>query len=91
MTLPELDGVRRSPGRPRSVAEQHYGTVFSLYSRGWGYRRIADALMALGAVTSKSSIERLVKGQGVYRGRRPRTDRLAVDSTASLAWPEGHA
>ena len=56
----------RAKGPPRSIPPALFGTVFSLYSRGWGFRRIAAALMALGAVTSKSSVERLVKGRPPY-------------------------
>ena len=60
---------RSSPGRPRTVPQALYGTVFRLYSAGYGYRAIANALMGKGAVTSKSSVERLIRGLGSYRGR----------------------
>jgi hypothetical protein len=63
---------RRGPGRSRSVPEAFFGTVFQWYSLGWGYRRIANELTALGALTSKSSIERVVKGLPPYQGRRVR-------------------
>ena len=64
-----LEDSRGRPARHRSVPQELFGTVFRLYAAGYGYRAIANALMACGAVTSKSSVERLIRGLGSYRGR----------------------
>jgi hypothetical protein len=77
-------------GRPQSIPPQHWSTVFALYAAGNGYRRIADLLIPLGVSTTKSSVERLVKGQAPYQGRRvlrPQTPRAA--SATGLTGPEG--
>ena len=60
-------------GRPRSLSPDDFGTVFRLRSKGWGFRRIANVLIAQGVVTSKSSVERLVKRLPPYATptRRP--------------------
>jgi len=64
-------------GRHRSIPEQMWGACFQAYSQGLGYRAIADLLIPLGVSTTKSSVERLIKGWGAYRGRRLR---VAVQS-----------
>jgi hypothetical protein len=58
-----------------------WSTVFSLYAQGYGYRRIARTLEEIGVWTSRGSVERLVKGRGCYRGRRPMPDGEGVEST----------
>jgi len=72
MCLPQGEkmdaGVRR--GRPRSVPPECWGTVFRLYGQGHGYRRIANELAEMGVSTTKSSVERLIKGLPPYQGRR---------------------
>jgi hypothetical protein len=60
----------RKRGRPQSIPEEHWSTVFLLYSQGKGYRRIADLLIPLGVTCTKSSVERLIKGMPPYQGRR---------------------
>ena len=44
--------------------------VFRLYAEGHGCRAISNHLMGLGVETSKSSVERLIKGHGSYTGRQ---------------------
>ena len=56
-------------GRPQSIPEEHWETVFLLYSQGKGYRRIADLLVPLGVSCAKSSVERLIKGLPPYQRR----------------------
>lgn len=60
----------KKKGRPQSIPEEHWATVFMLYSQGKGYRRIADLLIPLGVSCTKSSVERLIKGLPPYQGRR---------------------
>ena len=61
----------RKRGRPRSIPVDAYGLVFKLYGKGLGYRATADRLSKMGVCNAtKSSVERLIRGQGVYRGRR---------------------
>ena len=60
-----------SPGRPQSIPQWAWPEVFRLREQGLGYRRVADALMPLKVSTTKSSVERLIKGQPPYTGRRP--------------------
>ena len=61
---------KRSRGRPPAIPQSLFETVFRAYAQGSGYRRIAGRLTALGAPTDKSSVARLIRGQGCYRGRR---------------------
>ena len=68
-------------GRPQSIPPEMWGTVFRLHSQGHGYRRIADLLIPLHVSTTKSSVERLIKGLPPYLGRRVVTQRIG---------PEGH-
>ena len=56
----------RSPGRPRSIPPEHFGTVLTWYREGMGYMAISRDLRALGVDTTPSSVRRLVKGQGSY-------------------------
>ena len=56
-------------GRPRSIPVDAYGLLFKLYGKGLGYRAIADRLSKMGVCNAtKSSVERLIRSQGVYRG-----------------------
>ncbi len=57
-------------GRPQSIPPHMWGTVFELHGQGLGYRRVADALIPRGVFTTKSSVERLIKGKPPYAGRR---------------------
>ena len=58
-------------GRPKSIPPEAYAEVFKLLSQGLGYRAIADALAERQlCYTTKSSVERMVKGQPPYQGRR---------------------
>jgi hypothetical protein len=61
--------TNRKRGRPQSIAEEHWETVFRLYSEGKGYRAIADLPIPLHLHTTKSSVERLIKGLPPYPGR----------------------
>ena len=55
-------------GRPQSIPKHVWPEVFRLYSMGHGYRAIADLMIPLGVSTTKSSVERLVKGLPPYTG-----------------------
>ena len=58
-------------GRPQAIPPEAFGLVFRLYGEGLGYRAIADRLSEMGVCYStKSSIERCLKGKGCYAGRR---------------------
>ena len=57
-------------GRPQSIPVWVWPTVFKLHGQGLGYRRVADALIPRGVFTTKSSVERLIKGKPPYAGRR---------------------
>ena len=57
-------------GRQQSIPPEHWATVFRLYGEGNGYRRIADLLIPFHVSTTKSSVERLIKGLPPYQGRR---------------------
>ena len=56
-------------GRPASIDESFFDTVFRLHEEGKGYQRISNELMALGVSTSKSSVARFLKAKGIYRDR----------------------
>ncbi len=60
-----------SPGRPQSIPPWAWPEVFRLREQGMGYRRVAEALLPLKVATTKSSVERLIKGKPPYSGRRP--------------------
>ena len=53
-------------GRPQAIPPTAYQEVFQLRSLGMGFRKIATALEAKGIFTSRSSVERLVRGQPPY-------------------------
>ncbi|MDA1270669.1 MAG: hypothetical protein O3A93_05350 [Chloroflexi bacterium] len=57
-------------GRQPSIPPEMWGTVFRLHDEGRGYRAIADLLIPLHVSTTKSSVERLIKGRGCYQQRR---------------------
>lgn len=60
--------MRKAPqGRPRSVPQSLFDTVYSLHAEGKGYQSIANELTGLGHDTSKSSVARLLKGRGAYK------------------------
>ena len=61
-------------GRRPSIPEPVWSVVFRLYGAGQGYRAIADALLVMGVATTKSSVERLIKGKPPYNGRRVQPD-----------------
>ena len=61
-------------GRPQSIPLKMWGSVFRLYSEGYGYRAIANLLLQRSVVTTKSSVERLIKGRPPYSGRRIRPE-----------------
>ena len=66
---------KRGRGRPPAIPESLFETVFRAYGQGSGYRAIANRLTALGVPVDKSSVARLIRGQGCYRGRRVSTGR----------------
>ena len=57
-------------GRPASIPDTAFGQVFLLYGQGRGYRAIAGLLEHQGIYTTKSSVERLIRGLPAYTGRR---------------------
>jgi len=58
-------------GRPQSIPVEIWPEVIRLYGQGLGYRRVANALIPLKIWTTKSSVERLIKGRPPYQDRRP--------------------
>ena len=64
---------KQGRGRPPAIPERLFETVFRAYAQGSGYRSIANRLTALGVPVEKSSVARLIRGQGCYRGRRVST------------------
>ena len=58
-----------SPGRPKSIPPWAWPEVLRLHGQGLGYRRVAAALLSLKVWTTKSSVERLIKGKPPYSGR----------------------
>ena len=49
-------------GRRRSIRETMIERCFRLKDQGYGYRAISNRLKALGVATTKSSVERLIRG-----------------------------
>jgi hypothetical protein len=60
---------RNGRGRPVSIPESAFAECFRLHGEGHGYRRIADLLAGQGVYTTKSSVERLIRGLPPYTGR----------------------
>ena len=58
-------GMSRTPSIPKELV----GEVIRLNEQGLGRRRIAQALGRHGCRTSKSSVERLIKGLPPYENR----------------------
>ena len=69
-------------GRKRSIPESAFGLVFKLYSEGYGYRRISSLLAQQGINTTRSSVERLVKGRGCYTVHREKQRVSVTEGTA---------
>ena len=67
LTDQSLDSAKR--GRPQSIPAWAWPTVFRLHAQGLGYRRVAMALLSLKVSTTKSSVERLIRGLPPYQGR----------------------
>ena len=65
-----MSTMKRRRGRPPAIPQSFFETVFRAYSQGSGYRVISNRLAALGVPADKSSVARLIRGQGCYRGRR---------------------
>jgi len=59
-------GVAIGRGRPVSIPETAFADVRRWRSQGFGYIRISRLLEGVGVFTSKSSVERLLKGQPPY-------------------------
>ena len=57
---------KQGRGRPQSIPERHFVTLFALQQQGLGVRRIATRLNELGIQTSRGSVERALKRQGCY-------------------------
>ena len=57
-------------GRPQSIPRWAWPEVFRLYGQGLGYRAVAHALIPMKVSTTKSSVERLIKGRPPYAGER---------------------
>lgn len=58
-------GKRR--GRPQSIPVTAYESVLQLHSLGYGSRRIVRLLEDQGVYSTKSSVSRLLLGQGTYK------------------------
>jgi len=61
---------KRGRGRLPAIPQRLFETVFTAYRQGSGYRAISNRLAALGVAADKSSVARLIRGQGCYKGRR---------------------
>ena len=70
-TLLDQSPPSLTKGRPRSIPAWVWPEVFRLREQGLGYRRVAAGLVSLKVWTTKSSVERLVKGKPPYTGGRP--------------------
>ncbi len=70
-TLLDQSPPSLTKGRPRSIPPWAWPEVFRLHGQGLGYRRVANALIPLKIWTTKSSVERLIKGKPPYSGSRP--------------------
>ena len=57
-------------GRPVSIPPAMWEAAFAIYAQGKGYRATVDALDVLGVMTSKSSVERLIRGLPPLSERR---------------------
>ena len=53
-------------GRRRSIPETMTEECFRLKDQGYGYRTIASRLHVLGVATTKSAVERLIRGLPPY-------------------------
>ena len=58
-------------GRPQNIPHWAWPEVLRLHNHGLGYRPVAAGLVSLKVSTTKSSVERLIKGLPPYQGRRP--------------------
>jgi len=56
-------------GRPQSIPPAAFVAIFQFHSQGFGVRRIVQRLEVLGVYSTKSSVSRLLLGQGVYNKR----------------------
>ena len=54
-------------GRPQSIPVAAHESVFRMHSMGYGSRRIARVLEDMGVYSTKSSVSRLLLGQGAYQ------------------------
>ena len=70
-TLLDQSPPSLTKGRPQSIPLWAWPEVFRLREHGLGYRRVAAALLCLKVWTTKSSVERLIKGKPPYPGRHP--------------------
>ena len=55
--------------RTQSIPTEAFSTVLSLAQAGYGSRRIARSLEKAGIWTSKSSVDRLIRGLPPYQDR----------------------
>jgi transposase InsO family protein len=57
---------RRGPGRPRTAGELSSLVVsLALANPGWGYTRIRDVLRSLGHELGRTTIQEILRGQGI--------------------------
>ena len=63
--------TRKVTGRPASIPEWAFGEVFRLRDLGYGCRRIARSLEAVGIFSTRSSVSRLLNGQPPYADLDP--------------------
>jgi len=64
---------KRTSGRRPAIPPGLFGTLVGLRAEGLGHRAIANHLMGLGVMVSKSSVCRAVNSQGCYKGSRVRS------------------
>ena len=53
-------------GRPQSITPDAFDQVRKLQAQGYGFRKIANLLADQGVFTTKSSVERMLKGLESY-------------------------
>jgi len=64
--------INAKTGRPQSIPAWAWTEVLRLYGQGMEYRRVANPLIPLKVATTKSSVERLIKGNPPYAGGGPK-------------------
>ncbi|MCP4447835.1 MAG: helix-turn-helix domain-containing protein [Myxococcales bacterium] len=81
---------RRGPGRPR-IGDELRALVVSLAveNPSWGYTRLRDVLRTLGHEIGRTTIQTILKEQGIARSRPRETDVLERVSKSPLGRSRG--